>query len=341
MITLPSSRAKSHGGTRGIDVDERIEKSGVVSGPERMIKTLGHAGAWLAKMTGSSSVRQSIDRGPRTITLDQLESTYAGAKAAADANGENVVASIFFVREQRYIQLQNRKHIREELVATYLTVGQSVRRKIASVADTIKSVVKRSRVAGSDTPSELDGSATETDTDDAAELERDTLHENGTAQSTETPRSDREATATVVDSTLPASSSLRTLRRSLLAWLSNGSLRVFTTYDESPRRVFEWWVGIIFAWTWLYYLATISRVGVASAWEVLVDQGPGFVLLSIGSFTTVIPPIPILPFGNNAVPRYAFLEDDPLITLLSGVEGLLGIPFVSLFVLTLTRSIQR
>lgn len=326
-------------GPRGIDVGAEIEKSWLLSRLDITYQVIHRMRAWLANVPVPIPIRQSIDRGPPTITLDQLESTYAGAKAAADANGDNGVASTFFIREQRYIQLQNRSHIREELVVAYLSLVGALRLKAASVTNIIKATVTQAWGASSEPNSALEGPADETDSEPESD-ERNDISEDGSTSTNEAGNSSQTSMATFFNSPIP-SSNFRTLWRYLLAWISNGSLRVFTTYGESPRRVLGWWGGIIFMWTGLYYVVTVARLGVEDAWEILVDQGSGFFLLSIGSFTTVIPPIPILPFGDSAVQRYAFLEDDPIITLLSGLEGLLGILFVSLFVLTLTRSIQR
>ncbi|WP_152042503.1 hypothetical protein [Salinigranum salinum] len=126
--------------------------------------------------------------------------------------------------------------------------------------------------------------------------------------------------------------------------VENATLRILTGYGESPARVLGWWVGIIFLWTVFYYAVSLVKMGPddpGDMWNLLVDQGLGFVLLSIGSFTTVIPPNPLLPVETTTPQQYAFLLNDPALTLLSEVEGLFGVLFISLFVLTLTRSIQR
>jgi hypothetical protein len=342
------------------DVEAAIESSRVLSALDGVLSSFGRA--W-ERLAGRVPVRLAIpmvDRGPPTITLNQLESTYAGAKTAADAIGENEAASAFFVREQWYIQLQNRRHIREEFPPVYLGTVKTIHRTLRRGAAALTGLVPGSApVSEQNGPAEKNENEEHWDASDGTTEGGEPVSEESTGgvkqdradwlegeKKTRTgidPDVDRTAvggTALGRDPVLPPANPQK-LGRYLLAWLSNASLRVFTRYGESPRRVLGWWLGIIIVWSGLYYFVALARLGWTDPWQLTAEQGPGFLLLSIGSFTTVIPALPILPFGSGTSKRYAFLSDDWVITLLSELEGLLGVLFISLFVLTLTRSIQR
>lgn len=238
-------RQRGQAGTDRKTTEQIIEESRVLSIADRLC-TMG-------------PLAPSIDRGPVTVALNQLEATYARAKTAADAVGENQAASAFFRKEQRYIQLQNRRHLREEVARL------------------------RSEGGKSDLP------------------------------------------------------------RYGVAWAENASLRLLTKYGESPRRVLSWWLGIIFIWSILYYAVALVETGTTTTgemWTLLVSHGFRFILLSIGSFATLIPAGTVLP-DEASLTQTETIVNSPVITLLSEVEALLGVLFLSLFVLTLTRSIHR
>lgn len=342
------------------DVEAAIESSWVLSVLDGALSSFGRARERLAGLVPVRLAIPTVDRGPPSITLNQLESTYAEAKTAADAIGENEAASAFFVREQWYIQLQNRRHIREEFPPVYLSAVRTVHRILRRGAAALTGLVP-----GSAPVSEQNGRTEKSENEEPRDASDGTTGggERVSEESTDEIKQDRTdgldgeikrktgigpdinrtavgGTALGRDPTLPSANPQK-LGRYLLAWLSNASLRAFTSYGESPRRVLGWWLGIITVWSGLYYFVALTRLGWTDPWRLLVEQGPGFLLLSIGSFTTVIPALPVLPFDSGASERYAFLSDDWVITLLSELEGLLGVLFISLFVLTLTRSIQR
>lgn len=340
---VPQSPTETQDGVEAV-----IASSRVLSALDTVVSATSRGRTWLRARV-SKGIVEHPGRPPSTLTLDQLESTYAGAKSAADAMGENEAASAFFVREQWYVQLQNRRHIREEFPPVYQRAVGAIGRVVQRGRD----ILSKLSSSGSHGPEpDIQRSAPERRDATArgpADEGEDVPANESTDQSH--PKNDIEpdggqvATGGTLNDTDSELSNLpakpRKLLRYLLAWVSNAFLRVFTRYGESPRRVLGWWLGIIAAWFGLYYLVALARLGWTAPWQLLIEQGLGFLLLSIGSFTTVIPALPVLPFGDDVPSDYAFLRDDWVITLFSEVEGLLGVLFISLFVLTLTRSIQR
>ena len=276
-------------------VDALVEDSPVLARIDRLVSLYD----------GLVPLSRRTDRGPPTMTLDELEATYTAAKTAADEGGENVAASAFFRREHRYIQLQNRRNLRREATLAWhaLPGGES-------------EAAPRDDTTGTDPDSP----------DDDAET---------------TPTEPDGPGSRATDDPDP-----RNFARYLLAWLSNAVLRTVAGYGESPRRVLGWSAVVILVWPVLYLIAALARVGTPltrpeavarNAADVAGSHGLDLLLLSVASFTTVIPAVPVLP-GSDAPTD---LTNDWWINALSSVEGLLGVLALSLFVVTLTRSVQR
>lgn len=98
------------------------------------------------------------------------------------------------------------------------------------------------------------------------------------------------------------------------------ALGTTTGYGEQPSRVLAWSVGVIGLFAIVYYFTVSSLAGNPSVLDAT--------LLSIQSFSTLV---------LGAPPQ----AQQPVLRLLTAVEGFVGAFFVALFVFTMTRTLYR